>query len=142
MRLGSLWPALVITMVLLAGWPAALAQTATPAGPGQPQKRGSQANPAGPGGITFWRGESIYYLPPGSKQPHRLGPGRFPALSPDSKRLAYRSEKQTAPDGQKGPEESRILAAQSFQAVRNPAQAEKPESTNPETKLLFARVSG
>ncbi|MCX5893279.1 MAG: hypothetical protein NTW80_09990 [Deltaproteobacteria bacterium] len=94
MRSKNLLSWFVIALMLLAGWPPAPAQTASPApaGPVQHQAPAPRLIPAGPGGLAFWRGEAIYYLPPLSKKPIHLRPGRFPALSPDGKRLVFRTE--------------------------------------------------
>ena len=88
----------VAAMTLLSGWPRILAHT-----PSQPQPDSGQAQvqlpqpvPSGPGGVAFWRDEWIYYLPPGAEKPYRLRQGRFPALSPDGKRVVFRTERKQA----------------------------------------------
>jgi hypothetical protein len=88
----------VAAMALLSGWPRVLAHT-----PSQPQPGSGQAQvqlpqpvPSGPGGVAFWRDEWIYYLPPGAEKPYRLRQGRFPALSPDGKRLVFRTARKQA----------------------------------------------
>lgn len=102
MPLGSLLTALVISLTLLAGWPPALAQTAHPTPPRRPKAQIIKKVLYATGGLAFWRDDSIYYLPPGAKQPVRLRQGRFPALSPNGKRLAFRTEKPPGPSDQKG----------------------------------------
>jgi len=76
----------MITLILLTGGAATLAQTTSPA---PFQAPAAAPIPAGPGGLAFWQDGSIYYLPPGGRQPVCLGPGNYPALSPDGRRLAF-----------------------------------------------------
>lgn len=99
MRQGTLrllMPLLVLTVGLLSGWPPAQCQPAspTPPNPAQPQTQAQIQVPSGPGGIAFLRDDGIYYLPPGGGQPVRLRQGKFPALSPDGKRLAFCLERK------------------------------------------------
>ena len=95
-----LLPLLMLAVTLLAAGPLASSQappqTPPEATPAQTPAQ-MRVPAAGPGGMAFLREEGIYYLPPGAEQPVRLGPGKFPALSPDGKRVAFCLERK-APD--------------------------------------------
>lgn len=109
MRKGSLLLAVMITATItfLTGRPPALGQNVSPppAAPGEPPRQLSSQIPSGPGGIAFVRDEWIFYIPPGSEKPFRLRQGKFPALSPDGRRVVFRSQGEQAdsngPKGQK-----------------------------------------
>lgn len=108
---------LVLALTLLAGAPLVLSQTPpqAPPEPGPPETPAQLRVPAGPGGIAFLRDEWIYYLPPGAEQPVRLRQGKFPALSPDGKRVAFCLERKepdpNAPNSKEAPGEAILEAA-------------------------------
>jgi len=73
----------------------AAGQTGAPA-PAAAPPQVKQAAPQAPalGALVFSREELLYHLAPGSKQPRKLVPGRYPALSPDGARLAFGKPRQ------------------------------------------------
>lgn len=79
----------VVALSLGLGAVAAYCQTA--AAPSASAQKQVQVTPQSlpPGSLVLAREDWVYYLAPGARQPRKLAPGRYPALSPDGARLAY-----------------------------------------------------